>query len=43
MMKKKFKFLVAVIVFVVLVIVGNWPGATGTKDRWDDLVRWAKK
>lgn len=39
-MKRAFKYIVAIIVFTVMVIIGNWPGS-GIKDEWDNLMEWA--
>lgn len=39
-MKRAIKYIVAIIIFIVLVIIGNWPGS-GIKDEWDDLMKWA--
>lgn len=38
---KKIKYLVAIIIFIILVLIGNWPG-TAAKDEWDNLMKWVK-
>ena len=40
-MKIKVKYLVAIIIFLILVVIGNWPGS-GINDEWDNLMDWAK-
>lgn len=36
------KMILAVIAFIFLVLIGNWPGGTGIKDPWDELMSWSK-
>ena len=40
-MKKWIRYLVAIIIFIILVLIGNWSG-TGAKDEWDNLMKWVK-
>ncbi len=39
---KKIKKVVALIIYTILVAIGNWPGS-GSKDPWDELMDWAKR
>lgn len=42
-MKVFFRMIIAVLAFIILLLLDNFPSGGGVKDPWDDLVRWAKK
>ncbi len=42
-MRKKYRFLLAFLVYALLLLIGNWVGGTGIKDEWDNLMDWVKK
>lgn len=37
------RMLIAVIAYVFLFLLDNWPVGAGVEDRWDQLMRWAKR
>ena len=43
MLKKIFKYVVVVPVYLFLLIEGFIGGGTGSKDIWDDLMKWVNK
>ena len=42
-MKKVFKWIVAVLSYVGIIVILDMILGIGLKDKWDDLVDWAKK
>lgn len=41
-MKINRKLIFVIIIYAFLIAIGNWVGG-GTKDEWDNLMKWAKK
>lgn len=42
-MKKLFKYLIMIPLYIFLVLEGFIGGASNTKDIWDDLIKWVNK